>query len=94
MKFWRKPLDLDELTVVRGDVHILKERCKGCGFCVEYCPEEVLTLSHEFNKKGYHPPVTVEGKECVMCRLCELICPDFAIFVTERMAKGSEVKHG
>ena len=94
MKFWRKPLDLDEQEVLRGDVHVLKERCKGCGFCVEYCPEKVLVLAPIFNKKGYHPPETVEGRECVMCRLCELICPDFAIFVTERDAKGAEVNHG
>ncbi len=44
MKFWRKPLDLDQQQVARGDVHILRERCKGCGYCVEFCPEQVLKL--------------------------------------------------
>ena len=56
MKFWRKPLDYDKLEIPQGELHILKERCKGCGFCVEYCPKEVLELSNEFNTKGYHPP--------------------------------------
>ncbi|MHC4859583.1 MAG: 4Fe-4S dicluster domain-containing protein [Planctomycetota bacterium] len=93
MKYWRRPLDLDSVKVPRGDVHILRERCKGCAYCVEYCPEDVLQLSHEFNKKGYHPPETVEGKDCVMCQLCELLCPDFAIFITEKEGATPEVKH-
>ena len=91
MKFWRKPLDLDDQKVVRGNVHILRERCKGCGYCVEYCPEGVLKLDPSFNRKGYHPPVTIDGKECVMCRLCELICPDFSIFITEKDPVATEV---
>ena len=94
MKYWRRPLDLDTVKVPRGNVHILRERCKGCAFCVEYCPEDVLALSREFNKKGYHPPETVDGKECVMGKLCEMLCPDFAIFITEKEGATPEVKHG
>lgn len=83
MKYWRKPLDLDQVTVPHGDVMIITERCKGCGFCVEYCPKGVLELSEEFNSKGYHPPKVVKHGECVNCNLCEMICPDFAIFSVE-----------
>ena len=80
MKYWRKPLDLDEVKIPQGDVYVVVERCKGCGFCVEYCPKDVLALSEEFNRKGYHPPKVVKHGECVNCNLCEMICPDFAIF--------------
>ena len=80
MKFWRTPLDIDKLKIPQGELHIIKDRCKGCGFCVEYCPCDVLELSEEFNIKGYHPPKVVQPDRCVNCGLCELICPEFAIF--------------
>ena len=80
MKYWRKPLDLNDVKIPRGEVHIIVERCKGCGFCVEYCPKDVLEMSTEFNAKGYHPPFAKDQGECVNCDLCERICPEFAIY--------------
>ncbi len=64
----------------RGLVFILPERCKGCGYCVEFCPTHVLELSEEFNQKGYHPPIVVDADACTGCALCGMYCPDFAIF--------------
>jgi len=87
MKYWRKPLDLDRQKVPLGDVKIIADRCKGCGFCVEYCPKDVLQLSESFNAKGYHPPEVVKHGMCVNCSLCEMICPDFAIFSVETLQK-------
>lgn len=84
MKYWRRPLDSDQIKVPRGEIHIIKDRCKGCGFCVEYCPKDVLEMSEEFNAKGYHPPRVKDEEECVHCQLCEMLCPDFAIFVLEK----------
>ncbi|MEE9465597.1 MAG: 4Fe-4S dicluster domain-containing protein [Candidatus Neomarinimicrobiota bacterium] len=83
MTYWRVPLDNDQVEIPRGDVHIIVERCKGCSFCVEYCPREVLAMSPAFNRRGYHFPDVVKGEECVNCGLCEAICPEFAIFSVE-----------
>jgi 2-oxoglutarate ferredoxin oxidoreductase subunit delta len=47
---------------------------------VEFCPRGVLEMSKSFNKKGYHFPEVVKPDLCVECDLCEVICPDFAIF--------------
>lgn len=80
MKFWRKPFDLDKVKVPKGEIHIIKDRCKGCGYCIEFCPKDVLEFSEEFNVKGYHAPVVKNPDDCVNCRLCEMLCPDFAIF--------------
>ena len=63
-----------------GQVEVDVERCKGCGFCVEFCPSGALELSKQYNKKGYHPPLLVDQNYCNGCDLCGLYCPDFAIF--------------
>lgn len=81
MSYWRKPLDQDRIPVPRGIVHIIEERCKGCGFCIEFCPQDVLVLSQRTNAKGYHPPEYRCGAHCINCGLCTLLCPDFAIYV-------------
>ena len=88
MKYWRKPLDFDEIAIPRGTVHIIVDRCKGCSFCVEYCPKSVLEMSEEFNAKGYHPPRVAKEGECVDCNLCEMICPEFAIFSVPEAGDG------
>ena len=91
MKLWREPFDSDSLELPRGEVTIIKERCKGCGFCVDYCPRDVLELSDEFNAKGYHPPYVKRSTLCVNCDLCEMICPEFAIFCELKGPVGREV---
>ncbi len=81
----RKPLDAGRLRVPRGQVYIIPDRCKGCGLCVAFCPQQVLQQSPEINAKGYHYPEIAPGKEeaCVHCQFCSLICPEFAIFTRE-----------
>lgn len=85
----REPLDRDRVSRPEGRVFILPGRCKECRFCVEFCPEDVLTLSPEMNAKGYHYPMVATGKEgaCVHCGFCTLVCPEFAIY-TEAVVGG------
>jgi 2-oxoglutarate ferredoxin oxidoreductase subunit delta len=92
MRFWRRPLDEGKVLVEHGRVHIIVERCKGCGFCVEFCPLDVLATSDSFNSKGYHPPVIVRPEACVRCGLCEIICPEFAVYVLRDGERPAQVR--
>lgn len=83
LKLWRTPLDIEKFTTPHGEMHILKARCKGCQLCVRYCPCDVLEMSDDTNARGYHPPRAKNPDQCVACRLCELICPEFCIYVVE-----------
>jgi 2-oxoglutarate ferredoxin oxidoreductase subunit delta len=68
-----------------GQVYVIPGRCKGCGYCIEFCPENVLTESQDINIKGYRYAVVAEGKTeaCIHCGFCDLVCPEFAIYTKE-----------
>lgn len=71
----RKPSSKAAKILVKGS------NCKGCGLCVDICPAGVLGLVEDpENKWGIS--VKVEGVDfCIGCKMCEMQCPDFAIFV-------------
>lgn len=83
MKFWRTPLDQREIKITAGRVVIIPDRCKGCEFCVQYCPRGVLHMSAGYNIKGYHYPEAAPDVICYNCHFCEALCPDFAIYSVE-----------
>ncbi len=74
----------------RGRVVIVRERCKGCGFCIEFCPTKVLAFEEGYNEKGYHPPQVVNAEACSGCDLCGLFCPDFAVHGVRLRRPGQE----
>lgn len=51
------------------------EECKGCGLCIEDCPEKVLKFHEKFNSKGYHYAFYV-GEGCTGCGICFYACPE------------------
>lgn len=83
----RIPLNRDTILRPIGRVEIDIEICKGCGFCIEFCPNDVLDYSGRVNKQGYQYPIVKPGFEdkCVGCGMCERVCPDFAIRVMDQM---------
>lgn len=85
LKLVREPLNKYIQKIPLGLIHIIPERCKECGYCIDLCPKDVLTVGDERNIKGYRWPKIADGKasECIACRMCEWICPEFAIFVVE-----------
>ena len=66
-------------------IEIKQEWCKGCYICVELCPREVLERDETAFVRGFHPVVVVHPEDCSLCRLCELLCPDLAIAVSEEV---------
>ena len=90
MSFWRQPLDKDRILITYGIVNVIAERCKGCGFCIEFCPRKVLEISGKANSKGYFPPEVNKNIQCINCGLCELLCPDFAIYVEDGQSRSPE----
>ena len=81
----RQPLDKATVSIPRGLIYIIPERCKGCRFCIDFCPRDVLVETPKINAKGYHYPVVAEGKEdeCIACQFCSILCPEFAIYTEE-----------
>ena len=53
--------------------------CKGCGYCIKYCPKKVLSFA-EPAPEG----VVWEAEKCVYCTLCDKKCPNGAIKVDRK----------
>lgn len=62
-------------------IKIDKEKCKGCGLCIFYCPKEQIEISKELNEKGLQFAVFKDEGECTGCCICARMCPDAAIEV-------------
>lgn len=59
----------------RGHVTLFGSWCKGCGICIEFCPQGV------FETNGQGRPVIVHEERCTACHWCDTHCPDMAIAV-------------
>ncbi|MFP3913067.1 MAG: 4Fe-4S dicluster domain-containing protein, partial [Desulfobacteraceae bacterium] len=60
--------------------------CKGCYICIEVCPEEMIEIEKNPNKKGYLPAKFKENPSnseagCNACTQCAIVCPEVAIEV-------------
>lgn len=67
-----------------------KDRCKGCGLCVEVCPKKILHFDNSIvNVLGYHPVAAGEG--CIACGFCSTICPDLVFSVYKDVREGEAV---
>jgi indolepyruvate ferredoxin oxidoreductase beta subunit len=72
---------------VPARLEIVEPWCKGraCEICVRACPEACLAVPPT------GPVRVVRPEACTGCRLCELLCPDFAIVVHEPGAEGRPI---
>lgn len=74
----------------KGTVHLTEDRCKGCSYCVVFCPTNALAMGGRLNRKGYHLPELAHPEKCNGCDMCGLYCPDFAIFGVRLKPKKTE----
>ena len=63
-------------------VRIDMEKCKECGYCINFCPRKtVLEKGAGINKKGYYPATVVGMEDCIACGTCAKVCAEAAIEV-------------
>jgi len=51
------------------------ERCTACNICVHVCPTNVFDIVKD------QPPRIARQADCQTCFMCELYCPEDALFV-------------
>lgn len=63
-------------------------QCTGCGNCLAHCPQQILTLSEDFNQRGVRYLCMKEDKPCLECAKCALMCTAGAISSLENQKNG------
>ncbi|MDN5293569.1 MAG: 2-oxoglutarate ferredoxin oxidoreductase subunit delta [Eubacteriales bacterium] len=71
-----------------------EERCKGCGLCIDACPQGIVVLAEHLNRQGFHPATVKERERCQGCALCAVMCPDMVIEVTKGDGDGKSINEG
>jgi formate dehydrogenase beta subunit len=66
-------------------VQVNPANCKECGYCMEMCAPKVFGKSNSVNANGFKYMTVVNSEDCDGCEKCVLVCPDFAITVTEKV---------
>jgi 2-oxoglutarate ferredoxin oxidoreductase subunit delta len=73
----------------RGRITIDASRCKGCEYCIIYCPKKCISLSKSINIRGVRYAEFTQPEKCIACNICARVCPEVCIEVHER--KGGQL---
>jgi len=69
------------MAKVKGAIVVDTQICKGCEVCIPVCLDDVIRMSNEVNRKGYHYAFMKNPEACTGCTNCGIVCPDRAIKV-------------
>ena len=65
-----------------GEVVIDPNRCRGCGYCVKFCPRGCIAIpGDKLSAEGYTLAVFSRPENCNACGACGWLCPHFALEV-------------
>jgi len=69
------------------NVKVLGQYCKGCGYCVNFCPKQAISFGTVRNGLGVFFPV-VDQDKCIACGICATVCPDAVLELREEENNG------
>ena len=58
------------------EVKVDLEKCDGCSTCIDTCPVEVFEMKDDKS-------IPIKQEECLVCKACEVQCPNTAIEIIE-----------
>jgi NAD-dependent dihydropyrimidine dehydrogenase PreA subunit len=64
-------------------VHVDRDVCTGCGYCVSICPYRCFELMEDADGTTCSAPTDKADESCVACRSCQTRCLEFAIDIVE-----------
>jgi len=65
-------------------ITVFKGLCKGCGVCIEKCPQKAIFFSKKDVGVYSTPTVEIDLEKCNLCGICESVCPDCALKVEKK----------
>jgi 4Fe-4S ferredoxin len=66
------------LHTKRYSLTLNKNKCTGCGICMEICPREAIEVTKTPKSEGEEakpPTVKLKEEKCTYCGICETLCP-------------------
>ena len=79
--------DIMEVDFQLPSMEVVTYLCKGCGLCIEHCPQDVIEFSNNFNELGYKY-AKYTGTGCTGCGICFYCCPEPGAIKVYKKVKG------
>lgn len=73
-------LESEKRESAKGFWAIFPDYCKGCGLCIVKCPVKCISWSEGLGVYGT-PRVKADMEKCILCGICQQVCPDTALRV-------------